>query len=296
MKESTRTLAWRTTGALSKRRVRHRTDLRIWITSIVLSIVCLIWIYPFLWMVSAALKSNSEIFSGLNLIPQTWHWDNFQRAWTQANIGQYFFNTVVTTLGSVALTVATTAMMGYALGRYRFPGKKILIGALLVVVFLPRGYTIIPVFELINDLGLGSSLWGIILGLTGGVHVVLILLFSGYFAQLPKELEEAAAIDGAGFWRTFAQVMLPLARPVLATAIILQFMESWNAFLLPLVLTLTRPDLRTLAVGIYAFQGQYFTDWSGMAAAATISLLPIIGVFLVLQRWFVEGIAGAVKQ
>jgi raffinose/stachyose/melibiose transport system permease protein len=124
---------------------------------------------------------------------------------------------------------------------------------------------------------------------------VYILLFAGFFSQLPSELHEAAVIDGAGFVRIFAQIMLPLAGPVIATTVILQFMASWNSFFLPLVLTLSRPELRTLGVGMFAFQGEYFSDWSGMAAAATLALLPIIGVFLLLQRHFVEGIAGAVK-
>ncbi len=182
------------------------------------------------------------------------------------------------------------------LGRYQFPGKKAVIGFFVATVFLPEGYTIIPVFELINFLNLGDSLAGVILAQSGGAHVVTILLFAGYFSQLPKELEEAAILDGAGFLRIFWQIFLPLTKPVVATAIIMQFMYSWNDFLLPLVLTLSRPDLRTLSVGIYSFQGEFFTDWSGMAAAATISLLPIIIVFLFLQRYFVEGIAGAVKS
>jgi len=149
---------------------------------------------------------------------------------------------------------------------------------------------------LVNRLGLANSLAGVTLAQAGGAHVVMVLLFAGYFAQLPKELEEAAVVDGAGFLRVFWEIMLPLAKPIVATTIILQFMHSWNAFLQPLVLTLSRPDLRTLAVGIYAFQGEFFTDWSGMAAAATISLAPIVIVFLFLQRYFVEGIAGAVKS
>ena len=258
--------------------------------------LAIIWVYPFLWMVSAALKSDNEIFSGLGLIPSEIQWGNFSRAWNDARVGDYFLNTVLITFSSVAIVVITTAMMGYVLGRYSFPGKKIVIGFFVSTVFLPEGYTIIPVFELINFLRLGDSLAGIILAQSGGAHVVTILLFAGYFSQLPKELEEAAILDGAGFLRIFWQIFLPLTKPVVATAIIMQFMYSWNDFLLPLVLTLSRPDLRTLAVGIYSFQGEFFTDWSGMAAAATISLLPIIVVFLFLQRYFVEGIAGAVKS
>jgi len=141
-----------------------------------------------------------------------------------------------------------------------------------------------------------DTLWGVILAQSGGAHVLYILLFAGYFSQLPRELEEAAIMDLSLIVRVFAQVMLPLATPIMATVVILQFINSWNDFLLPLVLTLSRPDLRTLAVGMYAFRGEYYVDWSGMAAAASISLLPVILVFLFMQRYFVEGIAGAVKQ
>lgn len=258
--------------------------------------LAIVWIYPFLWMVSASLKTDQEIFGGLGLIPDAFQWSNYQRAWVDARVGDYFLNTLIITFSSVLIVTVSTAMMGYVLGRYQFPGKKFVIGFFVATVFLPEGYTIIPVFELINFLNLGGSLAGIILAQSGGAHVVTILLFAGYFSQLPKELEEAAILDGAGFLRIFWQIFLPLTKPVVATAIIMQFMYSWNDFLLPLVLTLSRPDLRTLSVGIYSFQGEFFTDWSGMAAAATISLLPIIAVFLFLQRYFVEGIAGAVKS
>jgi raffinose/stachyose/melibiose transport system permease protein len=287
-------------GPLERTRTQNRlltgTNVRLALTTIILIPICFIWAYPFLWMVSAALKSSSEIFSGLSLVPHQLHWENFARAWTQARIGQYFFNTVIITVSSILIVVTSSAMIGYVLGRYAFPGKRIIIGLFIALVFLPQGYTIIPVFALINKLGLGNSLLGVILGESGSAHIVQILLFTGFFSQLPKELEEAAIMDGAGFVRIFARVMLPLTKPVLATAVILQFMQSWNDFFLPLVLTLSRPDLRTLAVGMFAFQGEYFTDWSGMAAAATISLLPIIIIFLFLQRYFVEGITGAIKQ
>ncbi|MEQ7127979.1 carbohydrate ABC transporter permease [Actinopolymorpha sp. B11F2] len=280
------------------RRTRGRmtTWLRTTLISAVLFAVCFVWIYPFLWMVSSSIKTNAEIFAGLSLFPKAIRLDNYVRAWNDAHIGDYFFNTVFVTVMSIIISVLAVSMMGYVLGRYRFPGKRVVIGLLAAAIFLPEGYTIIPVFDLINKLGLQDSLWGITLAEAGGAHVVATLLFAGFFSQLPKELEEAAMMDGAGFFRIFWQVYLPLAKPVVATAVILQFMHSWNDFLLPLVLTLNQPELRTLSVGIYSFQGEYFTDWSGMAAAATISLLPIIVLFLFLQRYFVEGVAGAVKQ
>jgi ABC-type glycerol-3-phosphate transport system permease component len=289
-------MAMRTSKAANNRRWLTPSRLRAIIISLILVPICILWIYPFLWMVSAALKTNAEIFQGLNLIPQSPQWGNFSRAWTEARIGRYFVNTVVVTLSSTAIVLVSTAMLGYVLGRYDFLGKRLVAALFVATVFLPQGYTIIPVFELIGALGLRESLWGLILGEAGGTPVIFILLFAGYFSQLPRELEEAAIVDGAGFLRVFWQIMLPLAKPVMATVIIMQVIATWNSFLLPLVLTLSRPDLRTLAVGIYAFRGEYFIDWSGMAAAATISIVPIVVIFLFLQRYFVEGIAGSVKQ
>jgi ABC-type glycerol-3-phosphate transport system permease component len=266
------------------------------ITYVILTAICVIWIYPFLWMMSAAVKSNVEIFAGLGLIPRQWHWENFAYAWEEADIGGYFINTVIVSFGGVAIVLATTSMMGYVLGRYTFPGKRLVIGLLGLLVFLPQGYTIIPIFDLINRLHLSGNLLGIILAESGSAHIIMILLFAGYFRQLPHELEESALVDGAGFLRIFLRIFLPLSKPVIATSIILQFIASWNDFLIPLVLTLSQPSLRTLAVGVYSFQGENLTDWADMAAASTISIIPVVVVFLFLQRYFIEGVAGAVKQ
>lgn len=276
-------------------RRRRRGYKREIIVTLVLLPICFLWLYPFLWMVSASFKTDQEIFGSVSLIPHEIQWENYSRAWYDAHIGQYFWNSLIITVATVALVTATTAMIGYVLGRCSFPGKKLVIGLLLSTLFLPQGYTIIPLFELVNKLGVSGSLAGIVLAESGGAHIIIILLFAGYFRQLPKELEEAARMDGAGFLRIFWTVMLPLAKPVVATSVILTLMRVWNSFLLPLVLTLARPDLRTLAVGVYSFQGENLTNWSALAAASTISLLPIVAVFLVLQRYFVEGIAGAVR-
>ncbi|SDS67444.1 carbohydrate ABC transporter permease [Microlunatus soli] len=279
-----------------RRRSRRLGRIRLAVLGLVLLPITLAWVYPFVWMVSASVKDNSEIFAGLNPFTSVVRLDNYVRAWQQAHVGQYFLNTVLVTAGSIVITLFAVSTIGYVLGRYRFPGKTIIIGLFAAAVFLPEGYTIIPIFDLLKSLHLSSSLVGLTLAESGGAHVIAILLFTAYFRQLPAELEESAKVDGAGFVRTFLMIYLPLAKPVIATVTILQFMHAWNDFLLPLVMTLSRPELRTLSVGIYAFQGDNFTDWSGMAAAATISLLPIIVLFLVLQRYFVEGIAGAVKQ
>lgn len=283
------------TAPTPKRRRGWRSWRREIVVSAILLPICVLWIYPFLWMVGASLKTDSEIFGSVNVLPENPHWENYARAWHEANIGPYFWNTIFITVFTIAIVTITTAMIGYVIGRFSFPGKKVLIVVLIATLFLPEGYTIIPVFELINRLGLSGSLWGIILAESGGAHIIQIMLFAGYFRQLPKELDEAARIDGAGFVRVFWTIMLPLAKPAIATAIILALMRVWNSFLIPLVLTLAQPELRTLAVGIYSFQGENMTDWSGMTAASTIALLPIVIVFLFLQRYFVEGVAGAIR-
>jgi len=263
---------------------------------VILTPLAFVWIYPFLWMMSASVRPNGKVFAGLGLFPTKWFWNNYAEAWVDAEIGRYFINTVIVSFSAVAIVVFTTATMGYALGRCNFPGRRILVGLLAALVFLPQGYTIIPIFDLITRLHLDGTLFGIILAESGQAHIIQLLLYAGYFRQLPKELEESATMDGAGFFTVFFRIFLPLAKPVTATVIILQFIASWNDFLLPLVLTLSQPELRTLAVAVYSFQGENFTNYAQMNAASTISLLPVIIVFLLLQRYFVEGIAGAVKQ
>jgi raffinose/stachyose/melibiose transport system permease protein len=263
---------------------------------VALIVLCLIWVYPFLWLVSASLKTPIEIFSkGLNLIPDTPIWQNYARAWVQAGFSTYMLNTVIVTIGTVAVVVFHTALSGYVLGRYDFVGRKLVIGILGATLIVPAGLTIIPIVDLTSALGLLNGHWGIILALAGSGQSAAILLYAGYFRGLPQELEEAATMDGAGFLRIFLNIMLPLAGPVTATVTVLTFLAAWNAFLIPLVFTFGTPGLRTLPVGMLAFVGTNETDWSGMAAAATISLLPVIVFFFFVQRYFVEGIAGAVK-
>jgi raffinose/stachyose/melibiose transport system permease protein len=156
--------------------------------------------------------------------------------------------------------------------------------------------TIIPVVDLTQSFGLLGSRWGMVLALAGSGQAAGILLYAGYFQRIPKELEEAAVIDGASFFTIFFKVMLPLAGPVTATVAVLTFLFAWNSFLIPLVFTFGTPNLRTLAVGMLAFVGTNETDWPGMAAAATLSLLPVVTLFFFAQRYLVEGFAGAVKS
>lgn len=258
--------------------------------------VCFVWIYPFLWMVSASFKSQNEFFEkGLHLLPSAWSTENFERAWHAGRFESYFFNSVAVTLAVIVIVLLITSACGYALGRYSFPGKRFVLAILGASMFVPLEFSVIPIFQLIKDMGLMNTLSGVILAESGGGHVLFVLLFASFFAQVPKELEEAAVMDGSGFVRTYVSVILPLSKPIIGSVVIMQFIWTWNSFLLPLVLTLSSPELRTLAVGLYALRGENIVDWTGIAAGGTIALAPIIVVFICLQSYFVNGIAGAVK-
>ena len=268
-----------------------------WIAVAFLVGVAILWIYPFVWMLSASLKDNMEVFAaGLKLIPSSLHFENYIRAWEDANFGRYLINTVIVTLWTVFIVTVRCACAGYVLGRYRFRGSRIFLGVLVATLFVPTGYTIIPIVQVSLQLGVIDSLSGMILAMSGAANVSAILIYAGYFRQMPKELEEAAVMDGAGFLRIFVSIMLPLAMPVTATVALLTFLATWNAFFLPLVFSFSRPELRTLSVGMQAFVGENAVDWTGMAAAGMISIVPVVLLFFFLQRFFVEGIAGAVKS
>ena len=269
-----------------------------WGAAAFLAVGCLLWVYPFVWMVSVSLKSSTSVFAdALSLIPSDgFHPENYERAWTTARFGTYLLNTIVITVVSVALIVVRSCLAGYVLGTYAFRGRKLLIGVLVASIFAPTGLTIIPIVQLSQQLGVTNTRLGIILALAGGGHVLGTLLYAGYFETLPGELREAAVLDGAGFLTVFTRIMLPLANPVTATVTVLAFLANWNAFFLPLVFSLNSPSIRTISVGMIAFMGQYSTDWPGMAAAAVISLLPIVALFIAMQRYLVEGVAGAVKS
>lgn len=263
----------------------------------VLILAAFLWIYPFLWMISASFKTQNEFFaSGLNLMPQSFQLDNFIRAWNRANFGVYFKNSILVTLSVVAIVLLSTSLAGYVLGRYSFVGKGIIMKVFMASITIPLVFTVIPIYELLKNIGLSQSLFGLILAESGGGHVIFLMLFSSFYASIPNEMEEAATIDGANFVQTYGKVMFPLAKPIMVTVVIMQFIWTWNSFLLPLIVTLNNPSLRTLAVGLYALRGENVVDWTGIAAGASIAIMPVICIFIALQKYFVDGIAGAVKS
>ncbi len=258
--------------------------------------VSVLFIYPIIWIISSAFKTDSQMWnSTVSLIPKPLVLENFIRAWNTANFSVYFINTVVFAVSVVVLTIILAGTSGYVLGRFNFKSKRLIMGFLLITLVIPRATTIIPLFTIARILGLLNIRLGYILAYLGQTLVIAIMLFIGFFAGVPRELEESASLEGASFPQIFFRVILPLSKPVIATVAITNVIGAWKAFMIPLVFTFGKPELRTLGVGMYAFIGEYATDWTGMTAAAVISLVPMMFVFVIFQRYFIRGLAGAVK-
>jgi ABC-type glycerol-3-phosphate transport system permease component len=266
------------------------------IVLLVLGVIGFLWLYPFLWVVFSSLKTQRDMFtSGARLLPEIWEWSNYTRAWTEASFSTYFLNTVIYAAAATLIEVIKSSMCGYVLARYRFPGRNVIYAVIMGTLFIPIASIIIPQFNLVRSLGLLNTRAGVILALSGGSGALYVLLFTSFFSTIPEELFDSARIDGANFFQTF-KLVVPLARPIIATVVIFQFMSTWNEFNIPLVFTLSKPELRNLAVGMYAFQGEFSVDWTGFAAGSSMSIIPVLLVFFIFQGYFVRGLQGAVKQ
>lgn len=222
--------------------------------------------------------------------------ENFRKAWFEADFSRYFINTIFVTVLSVCIILLVTSLAGYVMGRFDFKSKKWLQSILLISMGIPTIFFTIPVYQLLKMLQLENSLIGLILAEIGGGHVVFILLFSRFFNSVPQEIEESALIDGANEFEIFYKIMLPLSRPIIGTVVITQSIWTWNSFLYPLILSVNNPKIRTLSVGLYSFQGENVVEWGSIAAGACITIFPMILLFVFFQKYFVQGIAGAIKE
>ncbi len=256
----------------------------------------LVMLAPFALMVSTAFKSHAYVLEiPPRLIPEAPTLDNFVEAWTSNNFGRYFLNSATVTVASTAISVTLSAMLGFAFARYEFPGRRIMFGALLFTLTVPGLVLLIPQFVLARNLGLLNSLWGLVI-----VYAVLNLglntfLLRGFFAAMPAEIFDAASVDGAGPWRIFRSVALPLAGPGLATITIFSFLAAWDEFTWAIV-SISDQNLYTLPVAIRLFQRANGTEWGLVFAASLIAMVPVLILFVTLQRYIVSGaFQGAMK-
>lgn len=261
----------------------------------------LMWGYAFIVLAPLALivvnsmRPSRQIFREPIALPESINLDSYVTAWGEASFSEYFFNSLLIVTASVILATAVSALAAYVLGRYSFRGSSVLAIFFLSGLLLPFRLAIMPLFLLLQDLGLVDSRLGLILvyAATGVPFSVFIL--SAYFRQLPVELSEAARIDGAGEFTIFGRVMLPLVRPALATVAVFQFVPLWNDFFFPLVL-LRSSEKWTLPVGMTRFFGEFQTDWSTLFAGIIITTLPLILVFLIATKQIIAGLTAGIGK
>lgn len=261
-----------------------------------LVVAALITMTPFLTMISTSLKTQAFVLEmPPNLVPSEPTLENYGRAWTSSGFARYFLNSAIVTALHVAGVLLLSSMMAFAFARFEFRAKRPLFLALLATLMIPGMMLIIPQFLVARDLGLIDTRAGLVLFYIATQLAFVTFLLRGFFESVPKELEEAMYIDGASTWDVYWRLMLPLARPALATAGIFAFLFAWDEFVWALTI-INQPALRTLPIGIALFQGAHSTAWGLVFAASLIAITPVIVVFVLFQRHFVSGLqAGALK-
>ena len=288
-----------TKPSLPVSRPTRRAAKRLTVPRVFLHLGLIAWslasVLPLVWMISASLQTNAEIYGGVHLIPEDPQWGNYVRAWDQSSFSDYFFNSVLYTVSVVGGTVLLASLSAYAFARMQFPGKRVLYGAFLVFLFIPIPGAFIPLYLVLANMGLLDTQLGYILPMINGSLPVAMFILRAFFEQIPKELEEAAFIDGASRLQVFTMIAFPLARPAVATVVILTVLGVWNEYVLASVV-FSNQALLPLQVGLLSFQGSYFSQYGLMMAATTITTLPIIIVYLMFQKNIIRGVmAGAVK-
>ncbi len=260
-----------------------------------MALLVLIILYPVLMVIFTAMKTDAELVRNPLGIPHTWTFANFGTAWHDAGMSKLFLNSVIVSVGVVSMSVLLSAMGAFALARLEFPGKPFLFGLLTIGLVLPFETLMIPIFYTFRAFGALNSYFSMILPQVGLALPFGILLIRGFIADLPQELFDAAEIDGAGLWRQFGAVILPLSRPALTALAVFQFLWSWNQYLVALVMV-QDPALRTVPLGLTFFVGRHETFYTGLAAAAVIAMLPMFALYIVFHRQIQQAnLAGVLK-
>jgi N-acetylglucosamine transport system permease protein len=249
-----------------------------------LTIWSLIVILPLLWTFMSSFKTSSEIFASPFALPSVWRFDNYVKAWSEAGIGNYFLNSVVVVGSALVIVMVLGAMCAYVLARYTFPGSRAIYYLMLAGLTFPIFLAMVPLFFVLKNIGLLNTLPGLIIVYVGFALPFTVFFLFSFFKSLPHEITEAAALDGAGEWRTFFQVMLPMAKPGLASVAIFNFLGLWNQFLIPVSINAAGP--RVLSQGLAAFAGQmgYAVDFGALFAAVTVTVVPVLIVYVIFQR------------
>ncbi|MTH78471.1 carbohydrate ABC transporter permease [Paracoccus aestuariivivens] len=260
-----------------------------------LCIVATFVLGPLLATVLGGFKSNAEVQTSALSLPQTWRLDIYADILSDPGFWRYLGNSLVISITTVALTLLVGAAAAYVFAQIRFLGSKMLFSYLSLGLMFPFATAILPLFVQVRDLGLLDTYWGVILPQTAFGLSLAILLFRTFFSELPKELFEAAYVEGCGYIRFFWQFTLPLSTPILATVGVFVFVQSWNNFLLPLVMLNSR-EAFTWPLGMMQYRGEFAVEWNRTLAFVTLTILPAVVFFIAAQKYIVAGLTGgAVK-
>lgn len=256
----------------------------------------LFMLFPFFVMLSTMFKESTEIYAiPTYWIPKNFTFNNFVRVWSEYHLSKYFKSSIIVGLGTTSLNTILAVLAAYALSRFRFPGRKTVLYVLLVIQMFSPVIIVISLFKIFVGLHLLDKYLGLILGNTVFTLSFTTWLMHGYFSSIPKEIEEAAYIDGCSRMKTLAVIMIPIAAPGLVTAMIYTFITAWNDFLFALSFIKSLPKM-PLTLGIYQFVGRWSTQWELLTVAAFLALIPVLILFYLIEKQLVSGLAGgAVK-
>jgi ABC-type glycerol-3-phosphate transport system permease component len=268
---------------------KERMTVRRWILWVLLFLGGLVMIFPIYWMLVTAVTPGGVVQkSGLYLWPSTTAWSNFAASWKAQPVGVWFINSTIIALLGVVITVVLSLLAGYAFAKYKFRGRTTLFFAYLITVMIPLQVVMVPTFVIVSMMHLNDNIWGVIL--PGAANGVAVFIARQFILEIPDELIEAARVDGANAFTVFWRIVLPMCRPLIGVLIILTFVARWNDFLWPLIVLQT-PGKFTLPIGLNTLAGTYFSPWDMIMAITLMSVIPVIAVFTIFQRSFVEGIA-----
>ncbi len=266
-----------------------QTGVLIWF-----SLFALVIIYPIIWLGLSGLKSNADFFLNTWSLPKEWLWENYKAAW-DAGIGHFFLNSVFITVISVVTVLLLGSMAAYGLSRFQFKGQNILLMIILSGLMLAPQVSLIPLYKLLQAIGLYNTYWALILPYVAFQLPFSIFLMRSYFLSIPKELEESAIIDGCNSWKVYRHIIVPMGKPIIASCALLTGMNVWNEFMFALVFV-EDSALRTIPVGLMNLRSQLNTNFGIQLAGLAISALPMIIAYIVFQKQFVRGLsAGSVK-
>lgn len=257
------------------------------LTYTILTALSVLYLFPVFWVVVSSFKDQNELYQWPpSVLPANPTFENYMIAFDSGNFDVYFLNSTIVTITSTLLLLLINSMAGFALAKYRFRGDTFLLIAFISTLMIPLEVIMIPIFKVISFLGLYNTLWGIII--PPAATPTGVFLMRQYMLTVPNDLLEAARIDGAGEWKIFWNIILPIAKPILAVLAIFSFMWRWDDFLWPLIV-ISEPSKYTVQLAISNFIGQFDVDWGSLLAMSVVTMIPVLIVFLVFQKYFVSG-------